>query len=90
MSTRIHPKMSMKIHPKCPREFTYFVHENSLFMSMRNLPPLPVTDKCIAKSIEDYFSINFIGVPDMFIFPNLRSSVQLSNQGSVKSGATEK
>ena len=59
-------------------------------MSMRSLPPLPVTDKCMAKSIGDYFGINFIGVPDIFIFTNLRSSVQLSNQGSVKSGATEK
>ena len=33
-------KISTRIHQKCPREFTYFVHENSPFMSTRNLPPL--------------------------------------------------
>ena len=27
-----------KIHQKCPREFTHFVHENSLIMSTRSLP----------------------------------------------------
>jgi hypothetical protein len=47
-------KVSVKIHQKCPqkftqkdefswtkspREFTYFVHENSPFMSTRSLPP---------------------------------------------------
>ena len=31
--------MSMRIHQKCPREFTLFVPESSPFMSMRILPP---------------------------------------------------
>ena len=30
----------MKIHQKCPREFTHFVHENLPFLSMRILLPL--------------------------------------------------
>ena len=28
---------STRIHQKCPREFTYFVHKNSLFMSTTSL-----------------------------------------------------
>ena len=32
-------KMSVRIHQKCPREFTYYVHENSPFMATRSLPP---------------------------------------------------
>ena len=32
-------KVSTKIHQKCPRKFTYFVHEYSPFMSTRSLPP---------------------------------------------------
>ena len=30
----------MQANQKRPREFTYFVHENSPFMSTRSLPPL--------------------------------------------------
>ena len=33
------PKMSTRIHHKCPRKFTLIVHENLPFMSMRSLPP---------------------------------------------------
>ena len=32
--------MSTRIRDKCPREFTYFVHKNSPFISTRILPPL--------------------------------------------------
>ena len=32
--------MSTRICEKCPRKFTYFVHENSPFMSTRILPPI--------------------------------------------------
>ena len=31
--------MSTRICEKCPRKFTYFVHENSPIMSTRILPP---------------------------------------------------
>ena len=34
------PKVSTKIHQKCPRKFTLFVHENLPFMSTRSLPPI--------------------------------------------------
>ena len=40
MSTKSHPKMSMKCHQKCPRDVTSFVHEMSPIMSTRCLPPV--------------------------------------------------
>jgi hypothetical protein len=42
MSTKIQPKRGI-LGTKCPREFTYFVHENSNFMSTRILLPVFIT-----------------------------------------------
>ena len=68
--------MSTRIREKCPRKFTYFVHENSPFMSTRILPPCKSSHTFSCEDFADSY-VSLLSWSDAMFFTNKMKPLKL-------------